>query len=117
MRYIVIGAGAVGGTIGARLFQGGHEVLLIARGPHYEALKTNGLRLITPDSSETLDIPATDGPVPTRDDDVLILATKSQDTIAALAPWSPDLPVVCAQNGVANERMALRRFERVYGMC
>ncbi|AQZ67488.1 2-dehydropantoate 2-reductase [[Actinomadura] parvosata subsp. kistnae] len=117
MRYIVIGAGAVGGTIGARLFQGGHEVLLIARGAHYEALRRDGLRLITPEGSETLDLPAADGPVPTRDDDVLILATKSQDTIAALAPWPADLPVVCAQNGVANERMVLRRFERVYGMC
>lgn len=117
MRYIVIGAGAVGGTIGARLFQGGHEVVLIARGAHYEALKRDGLRLITPDSTETLPIPAADGPIPTRDGDVLIVATKTQDTIAALAPWSPDLPVVCAQNGVANERIALRRFERVYGMC
>ncbi|MFC4014008.1 ketopantoate reductase family protein [Nonomuraea purpurea] len=117
MRYIVIGAGAVGGTIGARLFQGGHEVVLVARGAHYEALKRDGLRLITPESSETLDIPAADGPVPTRDDDVLVLATKSQDTIAALAPWPSDLPVVCAQNGVDNERTVLRRFERVYGMC
>ncbi|MCF6466886.1 ketopantoate reductase family protein [Nonomuraea sp. MG754425] len=117
MRYIVIGAGAVGGTIGARLYQGGHDVHLIARGAHYEAIKRDGLRLVTPDGSETLDIPASDGPVPTRDDDVLILATKSQDTISALAPWSPDLPVVCAQNGVANERMVLRRFDRVYGVC
>ncbi|MEU6713668.1 2-dehydropantoate 2-reductase [Nonomuraea sp. NPDC046802] len=117
MRYIVIGAGAVGGTIGARLHQGGHEVVLVARGAHYEALKRDGLRLITPESSETLDIPAADGPVPTRDDDVLVLATKSQDTIAALAPWPSDLPVVCAQNGVDNERTVLRRFERVYGMC
>lgn len=117
MRYIVIGAGAVGGTIGARLFQGGHEVLLVARGAHYEALKTGGLRLITPDSAETLHVPAADGPVPARDDDVLILATKSQDTIAALDPWPRHLPVVCAQNGVENERTAIRRFERVYGMC
>ncbi|MEQ4722010.1 2-dehydropantoate 2-reductase N-terminal domain-containing protein [Nonomuraea sp. B19D2] len=117
MRYIVIGAGAVGGTIGARLHQGGHDVLLIARGAHYEALKRDGLRLITPEASETLDIPAADGPVPARDDDVLVVATKSQDTIAALDGWPADLPVVCAQNGVDNERTVLRRFERVYGMC
>ncbi|MGP3961380.1 ketopantoate reductase family protein [Nonomuraea sp. 3N208] len=117
MRYIVIGAGAVGGTIGARLYQGGHDVLLIARGAHYEALKSDGLRLITPETTETLDIPAADGPVPARDNDVLILATKSQDTIAALADWPTDLPVVCAQNGVDNERTVLRRFSRVYGMC
>ncbi|MEV0228570.1 2-dehydropantoate 2-reductase N-terminal domain-containing protein [Nonomuraea sp. NPDC050786] len=117
MRYIVIGAGAVGGTIGARLHQGGHDVLLIARGAHYAAIKRDGLRLITPESSETLDIPAADGPVPVREDDVLIVATKSQDTIAALDGWPSDLPVVCAQNGVDNERTVLRRFERVYGMC
>jgi 2-dehydropantoate 2-reductase len=117
MRYIVIGAGAVGGTIGARLFQGGHEVVLVARGAHYEALRDDGLRFITPDSTEVLDIQAADGPVPPRDDDVLILATKSQDTISALDPWPRHLPVVCAQNGVDNERTVLRRFERVYGMC
>jgi 2-dehydropantoate 2-reductase len=117
MRYIVVGAGAVGGTIGARLFQSGHDVLLIARGAHYEALRTRGLRLITPHSDETVDVPVADGPVPCRDDDVLVLATKSQDTVAALDPWPRHLPVVCAQNGVDNERTALRRFGRVYGMC
>ena len=59
MRYIVIGAGAVGGTIGARLHQSGCDVLLVARGAHYEALRERGLRLITPDSDQVLDIPAT----------------------------------------------------------
>ncbi|MFI6321487.1 ketopantoate reductase family protein [Nonomuraea sp. NPDC050556] len=114
MRYVVIGAGAVGGTIGARLHQAGHEVVLVARGAHYEAMRRNGLRLITPNSDEVLDVQVADGPV---DADALIIATKSQDTIAALDPWPRDLPVVCAQNGVDNERTALRRFERVYGMC
>ncbi|WP_219463850.1 ketopantoate reductase family protein [Nonomuraea rhizosphaerae] len=117
MRYIVIGAGAVGGTIGAQLFKSGHEVVLVARGAHYEALRNDGLRFITPDSDEVLDIPAADGPIPTRDDDLLILATKSQDTVSALDPWPRHLPVVCAQNAVDNERTVLRRFERVYGMC
>lgn len=114
MRYAVIGAGAVGGTIGARLHQAGHDVVLVARGAHYEAMRKNGLRLITPDSDEVLDVHVASGPV---DADALIIATKSQDTIAALDPWTRDLPVICAQNGVANERTALRRFERVYGMC
>ena len=42
---------------------------------------------------------------------------KSQDTVAALeALGSADVPVACLQNGVANERAALRRFERVYGV-
>lgn len=117
MRYIVIGAGAVGGTIGARLHQAGHEVVLVARGAHYEAIRERGLRLLTPDSDEVLDIQAANGPVPPRDGDVLIIATKSQDTVAALDPWPRHLPVVCAQNGVENERMVLRRFSNVYGMC
>ncbi|MEZ7129587.1 ketopantoate reductase family protein [Nonomuraea sp. AD125B] len=117
MRYIVIGAGAVGGAIGARLHQGGHDVLLVARGAHLAALRADGLRFITPEGAETLRIPAAGGPVPARADDVLILATKSQDTVAALDGWSRDLPVVCAQNGVANEREVLRRFPDVYGMC
>ena len=39
MRYIIIGAGAVGGTIGGRLFDSGHEVVLVARGAHLEALR------------------------------------------------------------------------------
>jgi 2-dehydropantoate 2-reductase len=53
--------------------------------------------------------------------DVVVLATKSQDTPAALASLAesadPDLLVVCAQNGVDNERQALRSFSRVYGLC
>jgi 2-dehydropantoate 2-reductase len=52
--------------------------------------------------------------------DVLLLCMKSQDTAAALealAACAPrDMPVVCAQNGVANEPIAAASFERVYGM-
>jgi 2-dehydropantoate 2-reductase len=51
--------------------------------------------------------------------DVVILATKTQDSVAALdelARAAPDAAVVCAQNGIANEGMALRRFAGVYGM-
>ena len=46
---------------------------------------------------------------------------KSQDTVAALEALAacapPSTPIVCAQNGVDNERSALRHFENVYGMC
>ena len=143
MRYIIIGAGAVGGTIGGCLAQGGHEVVLVARGAHLDALRAGGLRFGTPEGTEVLPIPAIGGPgeLDLRPDDVLVLATKSQDSVAVLAEWARqpvhggaveggdarggpvtgsaarDLPVVCAQNGVANERFALRRFSRVYGMC
>ena len=62
MRYIIIGAGAVGGTIGGQLFAAGHEVVLVARGPHYEALREGGLQLATPHDLLTLPFPWSIGP-------------------------------------------------------
>jgi 2-dehydropantoate 2-reductase len=119
-RFVVYGAGAVGGTIGGRLFEHGHEVVLIARGAHGEALRRDGLTLRTADGDVTLRVPTELGAVdPERD--VVILAMKTQDTaaaldaLAAIAPSST--PIVCAQNGVENERLALRRFANVHGMC
>ncbi|MFC8130235.1 ketopantoate reductase family protein [Streptomyces sp. NPDC057302] len=131
MRYLIIGAGAVGGTIGGRLAQSGHDVVLVARGKQYEALRDHGLRLQTPDGPHTHRLPVVDGPEALgtlRADDVLILAVKTQDSTAALAAWGPrpvagggtaaqHLPLVCAQNGVESERIALRTFRRVYAMC
>ena len=130
MRYIIIGAGAVGGTIGGCLALAGHEVVLAARGAHLAALRSHGLRLGTPRGTDVVRVPAIGQPdeVGLEAGDVLVLATKSQDSVAALGQWatrpvagggaaSSDLPVICAQNGVANERFALRRFRQVYGMC
>ncbi len=120
MRFVVYGAGAIGGAIGGRLAQGGHDVVLIARGAHFEALRDHGLRLIDPDVDATVPVAAVDHPraIDWKTDDVVILAMKTQDTEAALeALPADDLAVVCAQNGVENERMALRRFARVYAMC
>ncbi|WP_066373770.1 ketopantoate reductase family protein [Herbidospora mongoliensis] len=121
MRYIIIGAGGIGGTIGARLFQSGHDVILTARGSHLTALRSTGLRFITPNGSGTLPITAVGDPsdLELREGDVLIVATKTQDTASALQTWAPHadgLPVVCAQNAVENERIALRLFSDVYGM-
>jgi 2-dehydropantoate 2-reductase len=130
MRYIIIGAGAIGGTIGARLFQGGHEVVLTARGAHLAAMRDGGLRFVTPAGQVTLPVPVVAGPgeLTLRGDDVLITAVKTQDAVAALDAWAwqpvtgggvaaGSLPVFCAQNGVAGERLALRRFRHVFGVC
>ncbi|WP_055494658.1 ketopantoate reductase family protein [Streptomyces sp. TP-A0356] len=131
MRYIIIGAGAVGGAIGARLAGAGHEVVLVARGAQYAALREGGLRFRAPDGEHTHRLPVVDGPEALgalRGDDVLVLAVKTQDSEAALEAWGPvavaggatageRLPVVCAQNGVESQRLALRHFRRVYGVC
>lgn len=121
MRYVIYGAGAIGGSIGARLFQVGRDVTLICRGAHLEAVKRDGLLLRTPDETVTLPIPAAGAPseITWRGDEVVLLTMKSQDTEAALQALRSavgDVPVVCAQNGVANERMALRVFSREYAM-
>ncbi|MEU1403646.1 2-dehydropantoate 2-reductase N-terminal domain-containing protein [Streptomyces sp. NPDC005728] len=130
MRYIIIGAGAVGGTVGGRLAQAGHEVVLVARGRHLTALGEQGLRLRVPEGELTYRLPAVDGPSPLgelRADDVLVLAVKTQDTVAALEIWgdapvagggtaAERLPLVCLQNGVEGQRLALRRFRHVYGV-
>ena len=123
MRFVVFGAGAVGGVVGGRLYEHGHDVLLIARGPHAKAIAATGLTLASAAGVVVLPVPVTQTPeaVDWRDDDVVLLAVKSQDTETALrqlgssAPGS--VPVACVQNGVANEQAALRRFANVYGVC
>ncbi|MCX5330585.1 ketopantoate reductase family protein [Streptomyces sp. NBC_00140] len=131
MRYIIIGAGAVGGTIGGRLAGSGHEVVLVARGAHRAALEDGGLRLRVPEGELTYRLPVVEGPAglgELRADDVLVLAVKTQDSAAALQTWGPApvagggtaaerLPLLCAQNGVESQRLALRVFRHVYGVC
>jgi 2-dehydropantoate 2-reductase len=122
VRVVVLGAGGIGGTIGARLHQAGYDVALIARGAHLEVVREHGLTFITPEERVTLPIPAYARPseLAWRDDDVVILAAKSQDTEAAareLAVAAGQVPVVSAQNGVANERTLARWFDGVHGMC
>jgi 2-dehydropantoate 2-reductase len=123
MRFVVYGAGAIGGAIGGRLFEAGHDVTLVARGDHLRALRDEGLTLASPDGSTTLRPPAVGHPAEAglRDGDVVILAMKSQDTAGALADLTPHAPlgvrVLCVQNGVNNERVALRLFPHVYAVA
>jgi 2-dehydropantoate 2-reductase len=121
MRFVVFGAGGIGGVVGARLAQHDHDVALIARGAHLDAIRDHGLKVEDPGGSEVLHLPAAPSPAALgiTGDDVVLLAMKSQDTaaavrdLAAVAP--PSTPVFCLQNGVDNERVALRSFANVYG--
>ncbi len=85
-RYIIIGAGAVGGAIGGRLALAGRSVVLVARGDHLRALREVGLRLRTPDEDVVQQVPAVAEPDQVRltGDDILILATKTQQANDAL---------------------------------
>ena len=122
MRFVVIGAGAVGGVVGGRMAEHGHEVVLVARGAHREAIAERGLTVEWPEGSVTLHVPVAGHPAELSfgDDDIVLVAVKSQDTagvVEALAGSAPpETPIVCVQNGVANEPAFLRRFERVLGV-
>lgn len=123
MDYVVYGAGAVGGVIGARLHQAGHPVTLVARGDHLAAITDRGLRLDTPHASELVRIPAvgTADEVSWSSSSAVVLTVKSHQTASALddlAAHAPHgTPIITAQNGVSNEPAALRRFTSVYGAC
>jgi 2-dehydropantoate 2-reductase len=125
MRFVVVGAGAIGGAVGGRLFEQGYDVTLVARGDHGRALGS-GLVLESPGETVTLPIPTVSEPAevswePDGDGDpVVLLAVKGQHTDHALrqlavAPASTS--VVCMQNGVENERRVLRHFPHTYGLC
>ncbi len=122
MRFVFVGPGAVGGVVAGRMFQHGHDVVLVARGAHRDAVAAHGLVVEWPEGSVTLPVPVVGGPAELvfGPDDVVIVAVKSQDTagvvdaLAAVAPTGT--PVVCLQNGVSNEPAFLRRFANVHGV-
>ncbi|WP_316667480.1 2-dehydropantoate 2-reductase [uncultured Propionibacterium sp.] len=108
MKFAVIGAGGVGGFLGARLALAGHDVSFVARGRALDALRADGLRLIE-DEELTVpvtadDDPATIGPV----DYVLscVKATQITEALSGAGPLiGPDTAVVTTQNGVDGPRL------------
>ncbi|MDF1839258.1 MAG: 2-dehydropantoate 2-reductase N-terminal domain-containing protein, partial [Planctomycetota bacterium] len=118
MAYVILGAGAVGGTVGFRLAQSGQRVTFIARGEHGRAMGERGLTLMSPVGSDRLDVHVLEsvGEHTFGLDDRLLLCTKSQDAVSALEGLDPRVPVFCFQNGVATEPSAVRILERVYGV-
>jgi 2-dehydropantoate 2-reductase len=136
MRYVIVGAGAIGGTLASRLAQhGSTPPLVIARGDNAEAIRARGLLLRSPDDEVRVDAPLATNAAGAEltIDDVLVFATKTHQLQAALLEWVDQpvrdaagevvgtagelLPALTALNGVEAERLALRYFRRVYGVC
>jgi 2-dehydropantoate 2-reductase len=106
MRICIVGAGAIGGYLGAKLALAGAEVTLIARGAHLAAIKQHGLALEYADGSRQVAAPAlaTSDLTEAGPQDVVIVAVKAQQ-LPAIAPalpalYSPDTIVIPAQNGI-----------------
>jgi 2-dehydropantoate 2-reductase len=106
MKIAVMGAGGMGGWLGAKLAAAGSNVVFVARGAHLEALRTNGLRVTGAESLRLTDVVATDRPDEIGPVDVVIFSVKLYDTepaARALAPLlGPRTFVVTVQNGVES---------------
>ena len=123
MRFVICGAGAIGGVLGGQLARAGLEVVLLDKlRAHVDAINRHGLVLKGVHGSHTVRVPAfTDArAVGFRPDDVIVFAVKSFHTDAAAAELREaagrELPVFCAQNGVRNEEVAARHFAAVNGV-
>ena len=107
MKVAVMGAGAVGGYLGACLSSVA-DVHLIARGPHLQALRENGLTIVTPERERwTAEVRATDDPAEIGPVDIVLFLVKSYDTVEAAARLAPLIGygtgVISLQNGIDNE--------------
>jgi 2-dehydropantoate 2-reductase len=121
-RIVIVGAGAIGGAVGARLFEAGTDVTLVARGAHAAAIAADGLTLVEPDREVVLPVPVVTSVADAGidGDTLVVLGVKTQDTPPVLADLtaaaSPTTPVFCFQNGVANERLVAEAFPPTYGV-
>ena len=105
MNFVVVGAGALGSIYAAYLARGGQQVSLIARGERAAALARHGIAIVGEDSY-SVHCNIVTRPETLRQADVLIVATKTYDTVQALAPLR-GLGVKCAfsvQNGVLKNK-------------
>lgn len=122
MNFIVYGAGAIGGVVGARLQLAGERVQLIARGAHLQAIQRDGLRFEQPGQTANVKISAAASiaELDASRETVVFIAVKSQHTAAVIEDvfaHVPEATVVSLQNGVDNERSLARHFSRVLGAC
>ena len=108
MRIAVMGAGGVGGCLGALLADAGNDVSLIARGAHLRAIRTNGLRLLRDAGDISVKVPATSEPADVGPVDLVLFAVKTYhnaEAIPAIRPLiGPGAAVLTLQNGVETHR-------------
>jgi 2-dehydropantoate 2-reductase len=104
MRIAVVGAGAIGGYVGAALHRGGADVHLVARGANLAAIREHGVRVLSERGDFTAHAPATDNPAEIGPVDVVFLGLKAYQYASAGPLLEPLLhattAVVAAQNGL-----------------
>jgi 2-dehydropantoate 2-reductase len=123
MRFIMVGAGAIGGTLGGNLARAGYDVVLIEPWhEHREAINARGLVLRGVGGLHTVKVPAVGHPseLAFKEDDIVFMAVKSYHTAEAAsalrAATALEVPIFCAQNGVRNEEVVARTFRHTHGV-
>ena len=105
--FAVIGAGGIGGYFGARLTQAGYPLTFVARGPHLEAMRKNGLTVNDRGTRETIAVRAVEDAKESGPVDFVLVAVKLKDTQdaaeASRALIGDETAVVSLQNGVEAE--------------
>jgi len=117
MKIVMFGAGGVGGYFGGRLAQAGCDVSFVARGAHLEAIRRDGLRLVSPKGdAHVAPVRASADPAELGVADVVFLTVKMYDVDSAAATLGPllgpDTMVVTLQNGVEATDMVARHVGR-----
>lgn len=111
MKVVIIGAGAIGGTLGAHMNRAGHDVLLCDADPaHVDAIRSSGLHIEGPVNEFTVSIPAiTPDELPDQIDRAMV-AVKSLHTQAAAQllreRLTPEGYVLSVQNGLTAEHLS-----------
>ena len=106
MKVCIVGAGSIGGMMGVKMHNAGEDVTLVDRGPHLEAIKTNGLKLIMNDGTKEVakGAVATDDISSVEVQDLVVLGVKSHqiapivDQVAGLL--GPQSTLLTVQNGI-----------------
>jgi len=112
-KIVIFGSGGVGGYFGARLAAAGSDVTFVARGAHFEAMQTHGLRVISPLGEISLaDVKVVDGVAHVERADFVFLTVKLWDTqqvVPNLVPLAErGAAVISFQNGVQKDEILLK---------
>ena len=104
MKVCIVGAGSVGGVLGAKLATAGHAVSLVARGEHLAAIRAEGLGVKGEDGVRRFELPAAENPGDFGPQDAIFVALKAYSIgpmLPRLAPLlTPDTAVITAINGI-----------------
>src|SRR5579872_4058559 len=104
MKFVIVGAGAIGAYLGARLIRAGADVILFARGAHLQAMQTQGLQVVSEDGDFHVKPKVVDNLAAAGTADVVLLGVKAH-SLTELAPhlpvlFGPETVVVSTQNGI-----------------